>query len=347
MRAAATLLTACAIAWLGVESSAAVKVRTQFTKSFDFSKAKTWSWHEGGPGEVKMARTADDDPEVVRQRAEPVIMEAVAAALPKRGLTAAAAGAPADLQIKYYVLITVGTDAQVIGQFLPAVAAWGLPPFAAATQSYKVIEQGSLVIDISANKEVVWRGIGQAELKPGQTRRSGRRSFARPSRRSSSTIRPSPERALALGPSSQQLAHPELSWTICLASGRKSWRARMARWPFGSIFSRRCRRFTRSSAASRTRASDKPPVLLGDVHRSLHRAELMRDGWKSVRNVFLLAIGMDLVYQITVLKGLRPVQGLLVAVCLAIVPYLIVRGPSIGSRGCSASGPRPLEPAPD
>ena len=167
MRTAATLLAACAIAWLGVESSAAVKVKTQFTKSFDFAKAKTWSWHDGGPGEVKMARTADDDPEVVRQRAEPVIMEAVAAALPKRGLTAAAGG-PADLQIKYYVLITIGTDAQVIGQFLPAVAAWGLPPFAAATQSYTVIEQGSLVLDISANKEVVWRGIGQAQLKPGQ-----------------------------------------------------------------------------------------------------------------------------------------------------------------------------------
>ena len=58
-----------------------------------------------------------------------------------------------------------------------------------------------------------------------------------------------------------------------------------------------------------------------------HRVELMRDGWKSVRNVFLLAIGMDLVYQITVLKGLRPVQGLLVAVMFAIVPYLLVRGP--------------------
>lgn len=169
MKAATILLTACAIAWLGVESTAAVKVRTQFTKTFDFSKAKTWSWHEGGAGEVKMARTADDDPEVVRQRAEPVIIEAVGAALPQRGLTAAAPGAASDLKVKYYVLITIGTDAQTIGQFLPAVAEWGVPPFTGATQSYKVIERGSLVLDISANKEVVWRGIGQAELKPGQT----------------------------------------------------------------------------------------------------------------------------------------------------------------------------------
>ena len=169
MRTTAALLTACAIAGLAGHVTAAVKVKTQFTKSFDFTKAKTWSWHEGGPGEVKMALTADDNPELVRQRAEPVIMEAVGATLPQRGLAAAAPGAPSDVQIKYYVLITLGTDAQTIGQFLPAVTAWGLPPFSGATQSYSVIERGSLVLDISANKEVVWRGIGQAELKPGQT----------------------------------------------------------------------------------------------------------------------------------------------------------------------------------
>ena len=169
MRTTAALLTACAIAGLAGHVTAAVKVKTQFTKSFDFTKAKTWSWHEGGPGEVKMALTADDNPELVRQRAEPIIMEAVGATLPQRGLAASAPGVPSDVEIKYYVLITLGTDAQTIGQFLPAVTAWGVPPFTGATQSYSVIERGSLVLDISANKEVVWRGIGLAELKPGQT----------------------------------------------------------------------------------------------------------------------------------------------------------------------------------
>jgi Domain of unknown function (DUF4136) len=168
MKGLVTVLAGCGFLCLGMQGTAAVKVRTQFTQSFDFTKAKTWSWHAGGPGEVKMARTADDDPEVVRKRAEPVILDAVAAELPQRGLAASPSGAPSDLEIKYYVLITVGTESQQIGQFLPAVAAWGLPPFTGATQSYKVIEQGSLVLDISANKEVVWRGIGQAQLKPGQ-----------------------------------------------------------------------------------------------------------------------------------------------------------------------------------
>ena len=72
---------------------------------------------------------------------------------------------------------------------------------------------------------------------------------------------------------------------------------------------------------------DKPPYFWALFTERSHRAEMLRDGWKSVRNVFLLAIGMDLVYQIIVLKGLRPVQGLLVAAVLALVPYLLVRGP--------------------
>ncbi len=71
----------------------------------------------------------------------------------------------------------------------------------------------------------------------------------------------------------------------------------------------------------------KPPYFWAIFTDPSHRAELLRDGWKSVRNVFLLAIGMDLIYQIVVLKGLRPVEGLLVACVVALVPYLIVRGP--------------------
>jgi hypothetical protein len=167
--ASAALLTVIGLAWLGAPGLAAVKVRTEFNKTFDFSKSRTWAWNDLGAGEVKMARTADDDPEVVRKRAEPVIRQSVEAELPNRGLQQAGTGVAPDLEVKYYVLITVGTQSQQVGQFLPAVSLWGIPPFSGPTQSYQIIEQGSLVFDISANNEVVWRGIGQAQLKPGQT----------------------------------------------------------------------------------------------------------------------------------------------------------------------------------
>jgi hypothetical protein len=58
------------------------------------------------------------------------------------------------------------------------------------------------------------------------------------------------------------------------------------------------------------------------------RWERLRDGWRSVGKVFVLAIVLDLLYQLIVLKGLRPAEDLIVAVGLAIVPYELVRGPA-------------------
>jgi len=59
-----------------------------------------------------------------------------------------------------------------------------------------------------------------------------------------------------------------------------------------------------------------------------HRRELLGDGWKSIGRIFAMAIVMDLIYQLAVLHGLRPLQTMVVAVLLAIVPYLVFRGPA-------------------
>jgi hypothetical protein len=47
---------------------AAMKVKTQRDRTFDFTKISTWQWNDGEPGRVIMARTADDDPEAVREQ---------------------------------------------------------------------------------------------------------------------------------------------------------------------------------------------------------------------------------------------------------------------------------------
>jgi hypothetical protein len=60
---------------------------------------------------------------------------------------------------------------------------------------------------------------------------------------------------------------------------------------------------------------------------SAHRREMLRDGWKSVGRVFVLAIIMDVVYQFIVFRWVYPVEALLVAAILAFIPYLLVRGP--------------------
>ncbi len=69
--------------------------------------------------------------------------------------------------VNYYLLLTTNQTTQSIGQFLPATMSWGLPLIPQATQSLKVLNQGSLVIDLTAKGNVVWRGVAQAEIKIG------------------------------------------------------------------------------------------------------------------------------------------------------------------------------------
>ena len=146
---------------------ARVKVTVEFDKAFDFKAVRTWGWKAAGPGEIMMARTQDDDPEAMRKRAEPPIVDAVNVEMTRRGLSQAPA-AP-DLTVMYYLLLTTSFSAQTVGQFLPATTAWAVPPFAQATQSLEFMNRGSLVLDLSANGTVVWRGVAQANIKPDTT----------------------------------------------------------------------------------------------------------------------------------------------------------------------------------
>jgi hypothetical protein len=92
-------------------------------------------------------------------------MSAVAEQMGRRGYQAAAGAA--DVFVTYYLLLTLNVSAQTIGQFVPATPEWGLPPFNPATQSYEVMNQGSLVLDVSGPQKIVWRGVAQARIKLG------------------------------------------------------------------------------------------------------------------------------------------------------------------------------------
>ena len=57
-----------------------------------------------------------------------------------------------------------------------------------------------------------------------------------------------------------------------------------------------------------------------------HRLTLLRNGWKSVGRIFVMAIIVDAVYQAVVLKWFYPGEAVLTAIVLAIIPYLMIRG---------------------
>jgi hypothetical protein len=58
-----------------------------------------------------------------------------------------------------------------------------------------------------------------------------------------------------------------------------------------------------------------------------HRRELLMVGWKRVSKVFILAVILDVAYQLKVNHWIYPGETLFVAFILAIVPYLLLRGP--------------------
>ena len=95
----------------------------------------------------------------------------------------------------------------------------------------------------------------------------------------------------------------------------------------------------------------RPPYFWTLLSDRAERAAMIKDGWKSVGRVFILAVVLDVVYQLYVLHFVYPVQAIAVAFILAIVPYLILRGlvtRVARSKGRTASRPpaTPLTHAP-
>lgn len=70
----------------------------------------------------------------------------------------------------------------------------------------------------------------------------------------------------------------------------------------------------------------KPPYFWSLLTDPAHRNDMLKDGWKSVGKVFLIALLLDVIYQIMVLKFVYPGEAILVAFVLAILPYLVLRG---------------------
>ena len=71
----------------------------------------------------------------------------------------------------------------------------------------------------------------------------------------------------------------------------------------------------------------RTPYLWSVFTNPSHRRDLLREGWKDIGKVFIIAVVLDVVYTLIVHRWIYPVQALLVGTILAIVPYLLIRGP--------------------
>jgi hypothetical protein len=81
-------------------------------------------------------------------------------------------------------------------------------------------------------------------------------------------------------------------------------------------------------AGLRDARNGQPPFLWTILTDPVERARLFRSAVKDIGRVFIVAIVMDTTYQLAFLREFHLVQLLIVAVACAIVPYVLIRGPT-------------------
>jgi hypothetical protein len=66
-------------------------------------------------------------------------------------------------------------------------------------------------------------------------------------------------------------------------------------------------------------------ALLTGVGR---RRELLSEGWRDLGRLIIVAIIIDIIYQIIAFRWLYPIQSLIIALIVSVPSYLVFRGPT-------------------
>ena len=83
--------------------------------------------------------------------------------------------------------------------------------------------------------------------------------------------------------------------------------------------------FAARYAISDARAG-RPPYGWAVISNPRGNGDLIREGWKHVGKVFVVAVAIDVIYEIVVFRWIYPGQALIVAAIVALLPYLVIRG---------------------
>lgn len=71
----------------------------------------------------------------------------------------------------------------------------------------------------------------------------------------------------------------------------------------------------------------RPPYLWTVFSHPEERRRLLIEGWKAIAKIFVFAIILDVVYGLIVFRRIYPIETIDVAFILAVIPYVLVRGP--------------------
>lgn len=72
----------------------------------------------------------------------------------------------------------------------------------------------------------------------------------------------------------------------------------------------------------------RSPYFWAMLSKPGERMTRLRGGLNATARIILLGIVMDVIYQVIVLRTFYPVEAVIMALLLAFVPYLVIRGPA-------------------
>jgi hypothetical protein len=86
-------------------------------------------------------------------------------------------------------------------------------------------------------------------------------------------------------------------------------------------------------AGLRDARAGRSPCFFWSVFTKASRdSALLQEAWRDVGKVFIVAVVLDVSYELIVYRWVYPVQSLIVATVLAIIPYALIRGPITSAR---------------
>ena len=86
-------------------------------------------------------------------------------------------------------------------------------------------------------------------------------------------------------------------------------------------------------AAIRDAKTGQIPYLWRFAFKKDERDIIKKESWKDVGKIFIIGVSLDIVYQLIVIFKLKtetqfyPLESVIVAICLALLPYMLFRGP--------------------
>lgn len=78
-------------------------------------------------------------------------------------------------------------------------------------------------------------------------------------------------------------------------------------------------------AGRRDAREGRTPYGWALVFHARDRRTLVKSGWTDIASVFIVAMLVDVVYQLLVVAWVYPGESLIVAILLAVVPYVVLR----------------------